>query len=122
MFRPRSRLLFEYIVSENLEIPVIHYLSFDKDADRDGLVITSGSVAGALLVDGLGDGIMLDAPRSNFSLSDLRLTSFALLQGSRMRNTKTEFVSCPSCGRTLFDLQEVRRICPHPGFENSFLR
>merc|ERR1711959_447781 len=37
----------------------------------------------------------------------LRDTSFALLQGSRMGNTKTEFVSCPSCGRTLFDLQEV---------------
>ena len=40
-------------------------------------------------------------------LDYLRETSFALLQGSRMRNTKTEFVSCPSCGRTLFDLQEV---------------
>ena len=35
------------------------------------------------------------------------MTSFGLLQGSRMRSTKTEFVSCPSCGRTLFDLQEV---------------
>ena len=37
--------------------------------------------------------------------------SFGLLQGSRMRSTKTEFVSCPSCGRTLFDLQEVRTVC-----------
>jgi len=37
----------------------------------------------------------------------LRTTSFGLLQGCRMRNTKTEYVSCPSCGRTLFDLQEV---------------
>merc|ERR1712070_576066 len=37
----------------------------------------------------------------------MRLTSFGMLQGSRMRNTKTEYVSCPSCGRTLFDLQEV---------------
>ena len=44
---------------------------------------------------------------SDFDLNYLRETSFALLQGSRMRNTKTEFVSCPSCGRTLFDLQEV---------------
>jgi (E)-4-hydroxy-3-methylbut-2-enyl-diphosphate synthase len=40
-------------------------------------------------------------------LDYLRRTSFGLLQGSRMRNTKTEYVSCPSCGRTLFDLQEV---------------
>jgi len=37
----------------------------------------------------------------------LRTTSFNLLQGSRMRSVKTDFVSCPSCGRTLFDLQEV---------------
>ena len=43
----------------------------------------------------------------SFDIEYLRDTSFALLQGSRMRNTKTEFVSCPSCGRTLFDLQEV---------------
>ena len=41
----------------------------------------------------------------DFELDFLRTTSFGLLQGSRMRNTKTEFVSCPSCGRTLFDLQ-----------------
>ncbi|WIA23451.1 hypothetical protein OEZ85_000203 [Tetradesmus obliquus] len=40
-------------------------------------------------------------------LDFLRTTSFGLLQGSRMRNVKTEYVSCPSCGRTLFDLQEV---------------
>ena len=37
----------------------------------------------------------------------MRTTAFNMLQGSRMRNTKTEYVSCPSCGRTLFDLQEV---------------
>lgn len=40
-------------------------------------------------------------------LEFLRTTSFGMLQASRMRNTKTEYVSCPSCGRTLFDLQEV---------------
>ncbi len=42
----------------------------------------------------------------------LRTTAFGLLQGSRMRNIKTEYVSCPSCGRTLFDLQEVtEQVC-----------
>mmetsp|Transcript_20838 Transcript_20838/g.29243 ORF Transcript_20838/g.29243 Transcript_20838/m.29243 type:complete len:94 (+) Transcript_20838:1179-1460(+) len=48
-----------------------------------------------------------DNNNNSFSLDFLRKTSFALLQGYRMRNTKTEFVSCPSCGRTLFDLQET---------------
>ena len=59
--------------------------------------------------DGLGDGVLVEpevANTANFDVAYLRDTSFALLQGSRMRNTKTEFVSCPSCGRTLFDLQE----------------
>jgi (E)-4-hydroxy-3-methylbut-2-enyl-diphosphate synthase len=45
--------------------------------------------------------------KQNFSVDFIRKTSFSLLQGARMRNTKTEFVSCPSCGRTLFDLQET---------------
>ena len=60
---------------------------------------------GSLLVDGLGDGVLLECEMEDVEY--LRTTSFGLLQGSRMRNTKTEFVSCPSCGRTLFDLQEV---------------
>jgi (E)-4-hydroxy-3-methylbut-2-enyl-diphosphate synthase len=66
-------------------------------------VIKTGSWVGGLLVDGLGDGALLEAPHED--LDFLRTTSFGLLQGSRMRNTKTEYVSCPSCGRTLFNLQ-----------------
>ena len=58
-----------------------------------------------MLCDGLGDGVMVECPTED--LDFLRNMSFGLLQGSRMRNTKTEYVSCPSCGRTLFDLQEV---------------
>lgn len=54
---------------------------------RDDLVITAGSNAGSLLVDGLGDGILLEAPEQDFEF--LRNTSFNLLQGCRMRNTKT---------------------------------
>lgn len=54
---------------------------------RDDLVIIAGSNAGALLVDGLGDGILLEAQDNDFDF--LRETSFNLLQGCRMRNTKT---------------------------------
>ncbi|KAF3567869.1 hypothetical protein DY000_02018136 [Brassica cretica] len=77
----------------------------DSQQCRDELVIHAGTYTGALLVDGLGDGVMLEAPDQDFEF--LRNTSFNLLQGCRMRNTKTEYVSCPSCGRTLFDLQEI---------------
>lgn len=54
---------------------------------RDDLVISAGSNAGALLVDGLGDGVLLEALDQDFEF--LRDTSFNLLQGCRMRNTKT---------------------------------
>merc|ERR1719198_2010071 len=50
---------------------------------------------------------MIEDLKQGNQLESLRSMSFALLQGARMRNTKTEFVSCPSCGRTLFDLQET---------------
>lgn len=100
-----ARRLFEYLEDAKLGFPVIHHIQFPEGIDRDGLVIEAGSNVGALLVDGLGDGLLLEAPGQDFDF--LRNTSFNLLQGCRMRNTKTEYVSCPSCGRTLFDLQEI---------------
>ena len=57
---------------------------------------------GALLVDGFGDGIWIDAPE--IPLSVITSTSFGILQATRSRISKTEYISCPSCGRTLFDL------------------
>ncbi|CAI5984201.1 unnamed protein product [Closterium sp. NIES-65] len=100
-----SRRLFEFLQSNNITTPVIHHISFPEGTSKDDLVLQSGAEAGALLVDGLGDGVLLEAPSHDMEF--LRNTSFGMLQGCRMRNTKTEFVSCPSCGRTLFDLQEV---------------
>ncbi|OIW03931.1 hypothetical protein TanjilG_30207 [Lupinus angustifolius] len=100
-----ARRLFEYLSDNSLNFPVIHHIHFPTGIGRDDLVIGAGTNAGALLVDGLGDGLLLEAPDQEFEF--LRNTSFNLLQGCRMRNTKTEYVSCPSCGRTLFDLQEI---------------
>ncbi|KAJ4980008.1 hypothetical protein NE237_010788 [Protea cynaroides] len=100
-----ARRLFEYLEENALNFPVIHHIEFPRGIHRDDLVIGAGSTAGALLVDGLGDGVLLEAPDQDVEF--LRNTSFNLLQGCRMRNTKTEYVSCPSCGRTLFDLQEI---------------
>ncbi|PIA37398.1 hypothetical protein AQUCO_03000174v1 [Aquilegia coerulea] len=100
-----ARRLFDYLEDNALTFPVIHHIEFQEGVHRDDLVIGAGSNAGALLVDGLGDGLLLEAPAQDFDF--LRNTSFNLLQGCRMRNTKTEYVSCPSCGRTLFDLQEI---------------
>ena len=57
---------------------------------------------GALLVDGFGDGIWMDAPEVDSKI--IASTSFGILQATRSRISKTEYISCPSCGRTLFDL------------------
>lgn len=100
-----SRRTFQLIADRESSLPVVHSLAFNSISDKDELILRSGSEAGALLVDGLGDGIMISAPGYDVNL--LRTTSFGLLQGCRMRSVKTDFVSCPSCGRTLFDLQEV---------------
>nr|QBP34357.1 plastid 4-hydroxy-3-methylbut-2-en-1-yl diphosphate synthase precursor [Ulva prolifera] len=100
-----SRRVFDILKANEIDTPVIHHREFWADTTRDEIVITTGSEIGGLLCDGLGDGILLDVPSEDVDY--LRTTSFGLLQGSRMRNVKTEYVSCPSCGRTLFDLQEV---------------
>lgn len=63
---------------------------------------------GALLVDGLGSGIWIDSPAT--ALDKLASLSFGILQATRSRISKTEYISCPSCGRTLFDLQETTQM------------
>ena len=99
-----SRRVFQVLSDKGLTLPVVHSLVLDVST-KDQMVLRAGAEAGGLFVDGLGDGVMLNAPA--FPLDYLRTTSFNLLQGCRMRSVKTDFVSCPSCGRTLFDLQEV---------------
>lgn len=100
-----SRRVFEVMQREAIDVPVIHHIAFPDGVDRDEVIISSGAQVGALMVDGRGDGLAIECATED--LDFLRTTSFGLLQGCRMRNVKTEYVSCPSCGRTLFDLQEV---------------
>ena len=59
---------------------------------------------GGLQIDGLGDGVWMDFESDQ---SYVNQTAFGILQASRTRISKTEYISCPSCGRTLFDLQET---------------
>ncbi|GMH42640.1 hypothetical protein BSKO_10559 [Bryopsis sp. KO-2023] len=99
-----SRRILDVLNRDEITIPVIHHYR-SSDADPEELIIRSGSQVGSCLMDGFGDGVMMEA--EDQGLEFLRTTSFGMLQASRMRNTKTEYVSCPSCGRTLFDLQEV---------------
>ncbi len=72
--------------------------------DTEGLQLASATDIGGLLIDGLGDGIMLAGHGSKKTENN---TAFGILQAARTRMTKTEYISFPSCGRTLFDLQET---------------
>lgn len=99
-----SRQFFEWLQDQNIRIPVI--LNFHYDCSEEDLVIQSSAECGALFCDGLGDGIWLEGP---FGVDFLRNLSFNILQAARMRTSKTDFISCPSCGRTLFDLQDVTK-------------
>jgi (E)-4-hydroxy-3-methylbut-2-enyl-diphosphate synthase len=102
-----SRRVFEIFKKHDIKTSVIHHFT-TQTKESDELALQLGTKVGSLLTDGNGDGILIEQTgEMNFSVDFLRRTSFSLLQGSRMRNTKTEFVSCPSCGRTLFDLQET---------------
>jgi len=102
-----SRRVFEIFKANDINVPAIHHYKTTA-ADSNELALELGTKVGSLLTDGNGDGILIEqVGETNFSVDFLRNTGFSLLQGCRMRNTKTEFVSCPSCGRTLFDLQET---------------
>ena len=100
----RGRLLFQFLKDADLKVPVI--LNFGYSCGDEDLVIRCAAELGALLCDGLGDGICLAGPHG---IGLRRRLGFQILQAARMRTFKTEFISCPSCGRTLFNLQDVSR-------------
>lgn len=77
-----------------------------QNLNEEHLQLYAATDAGALLTDGLGDGIFIDAYNSG-PAQVLCQTAFCILQATRTRISKTEYISCPSCGRTLFDLQET---------------
>jgi (E)-4-hydroxy-3-methylbut-2-enyl-diphosphate synthase len=81
-------------------------LNFQYHCSKEDLIIQASAEMGALLCDGLGEGIWIEAP---YEIDFLRNLSFGILQAARMRSSKTDFISCPSCGRTLFDLQDVTK-------------
>ncbi|MFM6948635.1 MAG: (E)-4-hydroxy-3-methylbut-2-enyl-diphosphate synthase [Aquirufa sp.] len=110
------RAFFELIQKE-CKIPVLIQLAY-QDINEDQVQLFASTDAGALFIDGLGDGIMLGVPTSiKNALSFANSTAFGILQASRLRISKTEYISCPSCGRTLFDLQEttakIRKVTDH---------
>lgn len=102
-----QRQVFFELEELQLGVPVIVKRSY-RDISENEFQLFAATDAGALLIDGFGDGIWLDAPAIPTKL--LLTTSFGILQATRSRISKTEYISCPSCGRTLFDLQETTQM------------
>jgi (E)-4-hydroxy-3-methylbut-2-enyl-diphosphate synthase len=110
-----QRKLFAELMNASIKNPVIIGRAYNDLAEED-LQLTASKDLGTLLLDGLGDGIFISTENcgSDKSVNSL---GFGILQASRTRISKTEYISCPSCGRTLFDLQEttakIRRETDH---------
>lgn len=120
------RKMYESLLQRGIKNPVINIVDSNWQA-ADEHLIHFATEAGALLLDGLGDGICLgmtsdsykqqiennqNTSGRNYSENQsveqfINSTAFGILQATRTRISKTEYISCPSCGRTLFDLQET---------------
>jgi (E)-4-hydroxy-3-methylbut-2-enyl-diphosphate synthase len=100
---PEIRRAFIELAEVGVTAPVI--IKRDYDVTGDGLALFAATDAGGLFLDGLGDGIWIGSGSSTLDL--VNRLSFGVLQASRTRISKTEYISCPSCGRTLFDLQDT---------------
>jgi (E)-4-hydroxy-3-methylbut-2-enyl-diphosphate synthase len=102
------RRVFLELLSENFGIPVIIKRTYDN-INAEQLQLYASTDIGALLIDGFGDGIWITHNQKSEIINHkfLNSLSFGILQATRTRISKTEYISCPSCGRTLFDLQET---------------
>lgn len=100
-----QRRLFIRLLENDCKVPVVIGRAYSS-LRAEQLQIHSATDVGGLLIDGLGDGVFLAAENCGGD-KVVNETAFNILQATRTRISKTEYISCPSCGRTLFDLQET---------------
>jgi len=90
------------LMAAGCELPIILRRDYTEN-DAEALVVKASADFGALLLDGFGDGLMMtNNGRAEIDIDHLL---YGILQASRLRITRTEYISCPGCGRTLYDLQ-----------------
>ncbi|HNP76810.1 MAG: (E)-4-hydroxy-3-methylbut-2-enyl-diphosphate synthase [Cyclobacteriaceae bacterium] len=100
-----QRRLFVDLMVKGVTLPVIVRRSY-QELPAERFQLFAATDLGGLLIDGLGDGVWISAHGCG-SDKFINETAFNILQATRTRISKTEYISCPSCGRTLFDLQET---------------
>jgi len=97
------RQFFLNLNTENIKNPVVLFYN-NNETDTEQWQLEVSTKSGVMFIDGMGDGLWL---KGNQPLQIINSTAFGILQATRTRISKTEYISCPSCGRTLFDLQET---------------
>lgn len=100
-----QRAFIHSLINSGCETPVILHRQYNENEAED-LQIKSGADFGTLLLDGFGNGIEIKNT-GTIPQKNVDAYMFGILQAARVRTSKTEFISCPSCGRTLFDLQST---------------
>lgn len=100
-----QRAFFHTLLNAGCTVPVILCRNYSEN-ELQTLQIKAATDLGVLFIDGFGDGIFLEN-NGEISVEALSSVAFGILQAVRVRVTKTEFISCPSCGRTMFNLQTV---------------
>lgn len=100
-----QRRLFVQLMEHDCKVPVVIGRAY-RALTTERLQLYSATDIGGLLIDGLGDGVFIAAENCGPD-KVINETAFNILQATRTRISKTEYISCPSCGRTLFDLQET---------------
>ena len=96
------RALVHRLMIEGVEAPVIIHRQYNESS-IEALRIKASADLGVLLIDGLVDGLWIENPSS--SAEELNALAFGILQATRARISKTEYIACPGCGRTMYDLQ-----------------
>ncbi|MFO8022064.1 MAG: flavodoxin-dependent (E)-4-hydroxy-3-methylbut-2-enyl-diphosphate synthase, partial [Perlabentimonas sp.] len=95
------------LIESDIDNPCVISFGF-PEASPSNLQVESAAIAGSLFLDGMGDGLIISAPQQ-ITQKSIRAAAFGILQAARVRITRTEFISCPGCGRTLFNLNETLR-------------
>lgn len=105
----QRRFFFELIQNE-IRNPVVLHRHY-KNINAENFLLYPATDFGGLLIDGFGDGVFVTVESSetgfNHDTETVNRVLFGILQAARVRTSKTEYIACPSCGRTLFDLQET---------------
>lgn len=104
---PALRRAMVALNQHNIDVPVVFFRSYNEQ-DEEQFQLDASADIGALFLDGMGNGVMISAPKQRLDVTNS--LAFGILQATRTRISKTEYISCPSCGRTLFDLQETTQM------------